>query len=141
MFRKAVASDMKMFFDWRNDPVTRKNSISPELIDWDQHSGWFISSLGNPKRVILVYEIGNVAVGSVRLDVFPQYVELSWQLAPEKRGQGVGKKMLCEFVSEFQTRPLQAKIKSENQASLMIATAAGFKRQGVENGIECWKLE
>ncbi len=141
MFRKAISSDSRTFFEWRNDELTRKSSLSSDLISWEDHQKWFEKSLANQGRQLFVYEVGQELVGTMRVDRYTEgYSELSWQLSPLKRGQGFGKRMLAEFVQEFQERPLRARIKVANLASSKMTEAAGFRLVSTENEVQTWNL-
>jgi RimJ/RimL family protein N-acetyltransferase len=74
-----------------------------------------------------------VAVGSVRCDGGDDgRWRLSWQIAPERRGQGYAPAMLRAAVETLKDEPglagaeLWAEIKAANIASRRAAAAAGF---------------
>ena len=52
--RPAQDDDARDIFAWRNDEVTRKMSHSMNEIDWASHLNWYLSSLGNPNRCLLI---------------------------------------------------------------------------------------
>ena len=33
--------DRKILFEWRNDSLTRKNSLHTETVNWEKHCQWF----------------------------------------------------------------------------------------------------
>jgi len=43
--RKAEIKDSYQYFEWRNDPLVRKNSYNSKLIDLDSHNKWFSSKI------------------------------------------------------------------------------------------------
>lgn len=63
--------------------------------------------------------------GSVRLDKFRDGWELSWTVAPQYRGKGIGKKMV-QAGTQLVTTSVYAKILPANSASIKIAKTAGF---------------
>lgn len=123
LFRPATLEDAEMLLDWRNDPVTRANSINEDEVPWEDHINWLESSLKREDRKLLIAMNGK-PVGTVRLDIRPEETELSWTVAPEARRSGVGYQMVSE-ASRDKTG-LIAKIKRENMASQKIAARAGF---------------
>lgn len=125
-FRRAQTSDSKKLFDWRNDPVTRANSISTDPVSWPRHEEWFAKSLVDSKREIWLAIFNNQDVGMIRLDRGQDVTELSWSVAPEHRGRGLGSQILATFVSEHPAAYV-AKVKKQNLASLKMAEKAGFK--------------
>lgn len=141
-FRKAAKNDSEMLLRWRNDPETRDNSLNTGIVRPEEHEAWLDKTLKNPNRILFVVEENGQAVGTMRadkLDAGDGY-ELSWTVAPEFRGRGIGKKMLLHAVGKFNNSNLKAVIKKENIASIKIAQAAGFKQESEENGIPVWML-
>jgi RimJ/RimL family protein N-acetyltransferase len=120
--RPATLDDAKLLFDWRNDPLTREASITTEPVAWEGHLKWLQATLQNPRRALLIAETDR-PVGSVRID-WGEPTELSWTVAPEARGQGVGRAMVSAAVPDGM---VIAHIKQENVGSQKIAEAAGFR--------------
>lgn len=125
-FRRAGFSDARLLFDWRNDPLTRENSIQTSEVTWAQHQEWLDHSLKNDKREIWIAVVAGQDVGMIRKDL-GHISELSWSVAPECRGQGLGSQILTQFVQKH-PGSYKAKIKKHNQASLKMAEVAGFKK-------------
>lgn len=118
--RPATMNDARLLFAWRNDPLTRANSISTEEVAWDDHIAWLAECLQNPARQLLIAEQAGSPVGTVRIDDGRQ---LSWTVAPHARGSGVGKQMVALVAKRGHT----AQIRRDNIASQRIAQAAGFR--------------
>jgi UDP-2,4-diacetamido-2,4,6-trideoxy-beta-L-altropyranose hydrolase len=124
-FRIANFDDSDFLFKIRNDEQTRKNSFQSNVISLDEHLAWFDKSLKNRDRQIFIVEKEHKRIGTVRIDYEKSDTYLSWNLDSDSRGQGLGKKMLQEFVCKFPRR-YKAKIKMDNTASIRIAENAGF---------------
>lgn len=119
--------DAERLFKWRNDPETRKNSRNTEPIDFKKHMEWLRASLENPQRKIYIAEDDGVSVGVVRSDLEGDLVELSWTIAPEARGRGLGKEMLLQFRKEIIPHAkIRASVRKGNVASEKIAAALGL---------------
>ncbi len=73
-------------------------------------------------------------VGTIRTDRVGKSTELSWTVAPEKRGRGFGKEMVAVFTSQI-IDPIQAEIKIGNMASIRIAEYSGMKIESEKSGI------
>src|SRR5690348_1550527 len=112
--RRATLDDAERLWRWRNDPETRANSISTDPVPLESHIAWLKSSLRNPDRKLLVAELDGEPVGTVRID---NDRELSWTVAPEARGRGIGGAMVAAVVFPGAV----ARIKRENLASQKIA--------------------
>lgn len=138
--RLATTADAAMLLAWRNDPLTRQQSRSTELVALGQHIGWLESVLADAGRRLFVGEVGGVAVGTGRLDVLPDArVEVSWTIAPEHRGRGLGTALVAALVAaaqrEFPGATLYAEIKDDNAPSQAVATRAGFQLEESVGGM------
>lgn len=135
ILRAATLEDAKLLFDWRNDPLTRANSINEDEVPWDTHVAWLTGSLKLEDRKLLIASNGE-PVGTVRLDIRPNETELSWTVSPGHRGKGYGKEMVC--LAAAGNVGLIAHIKRQNIPSQIIAKSAGFTL--VEDGdLQSWK--
>src|SRR3989339_1439313 len=130
--RKATIEDAKNLFEWRNDPLTREQSIHTDPVEWQDHLAWLERSFSNPSREIYIFEEDGKPVGTCRIDKEKKdgqdIYELSWTVSPVSRGQGVAKRMVGSLVEDFNLKgkTLLAKIKVKNIPSLKIATSLGF---------------
>lgn len=129
--RPATLGDARLLFDWRNDPETCAASLSPGPVSWDGHIGWLERVIGDPNRMLLIFEEDG-PVGTVRLDGG----ELSWTVSPDHRGRGIGKAMVLEAMS---LGPTFARIKRDNLASQRVAYHAGF-RLAEDGPLQLWTL-
>ena len=121
VLRPATMEDAETLFRWRNDPVTRANSIIQDPVPWDNHVAWLSASLRRPDRTLLI--AGSIPVGTVRFDTVGDVTEMSWTVAPEARGKGVGFQMV---LAASEGKNLVAKIMKHNIASQKIAAKSGF---------------
>ena len=132
--RRATMDDAQRLFDWRNDPVTRQASHSTAELKLDEHLAWLARSLEMPGRAIYIAETDGVAVGTARTDLDEGVTELSWTVAPELRGKGIGEQ-LVRLLIEQTPGPLTAEIRMGNAASLRIAQKVGLRQIREENSI------
>jgi RimJ/RimL family protein N-acetyltransferase len=133
-FRLATISDANILLKWRNDPETRKWSHTTEVIKKKEHIQWMTDSLKNSNRNIYIVEYKKHPVGTVRTDEKDGVIELSWTVAPEARGHGIGKEMVALFVKKIKS-PIIAEIKIGNEASKRIAEYAGMRFSYEKDGI------
>jgi RimJ/RimL family protein N-acetyltransferase len=116
-----------MLLDWRNDAATRSNSRNSGLINFEQHNAWLSGILASADHIIRIAEAGGRPIGVVRADRIAGGWELSWAVAPQARGRGLGSRMLRSFTASLDGR-LLATVRKDNFASARIAGTAGFKR-------------
>ncbi len=141
--RPATVDDAQRLFDWRNDEETRRNSITPEPVEWDGHVAWLQRSLDNPARKIYIVEADTLPSGTVRADLIDDGAyELSWTVAPEARGKGVGKAMVMQFVKDVLSGArIIATVQDGNIGSEKIAQALGLskKEPAGHAGFSIWR--
>jgi RimJ/RimL family protein N-acetyltransferase len=133
-FRLATINDADILLKWRNDLKTRKSSHSVHKINTKEHIKWLTASLKDSNRKIFIVEYDGALVGTIRTDNLRDVIELSWTVAPNARGCGIGKEMVAHIANKI-AKPIQAVVKVGNNASKQIAMYAGMKLIREENGI------
>lgn len=126
LFRLAKLEDADVLLQWRNDLQTRVSSRNMDIVKIDGHRKWLAAVLQDSKRHLYVVECEGVLVGTVRIDEQNGMSELSWTVAPEHRGKGLGKRMVLKLASSVE-RPIYAEVKKGNVASEKIALHAGMR--------------
>jgi UDP-2,4-diacetamido-2,4,6-trideoxy-beta-L-altropyranose hydrolase len=140
-FRPVTMQDAEILLEWRNDPDTRANSHNSDEVLPSDHKRWLAASLENPNRMLRIAEIDGQPVGTVRADRGEEGFELSWTVAPNARGRGIGKEMVRQFASTLDG-PLRAEVMSWNSSSIKIALAAGMEPSGRGSGqVICYRRE
>jgi RimJ/RimL family protein N-acetyltransferase len=130
--RLAQEGDCQLLFEWAQDPVARAASFHPATISWEEHSRWFTDRMLDPQSVIYVGEntVGE-AVGLVRFQINEGSAVLSVNVAPPFRGAGWGRELILfstrDLVRAHSVRRIDAFVKPENQASVRLFEASGFR--------------
>src|SRR5438132_2750502 len=80
--------DLRLLFNWANDPETRKNSFCSEPITLGEHQKWLTNLLNDSRCLALIIE-GNddgewLPIAFFRVDAD---AEVGFVLAPEYRGR------------------------------------------------------
>jgi deoxyribonuclease IV len=133
-YKPAKISDAELLLSWRNDLKTRKSSLNTNKIELREHLDWLAGTLKNNTVILYVVKESGRPVGTVRTDYNNNIHELSWTVAPSERRRGIGKKIVSEFVKQF-NKPLKAVIRKENYQSIKIAEYSGFKFVEDNSGI------
>jgi RimJ/RimL family protein N-acetyltransferase len=133
--RDAVLSDAGDLFRWRNDRKTRVWSRGTSDVCWGEHLTWLKSTLRNPNRQLLIAEDERVAVGTIRLDLLDGAWQMSWTVAPEHCGKGVGAAIVQLAVTRMTGERVFAEIKDANLASRRIAEKSGFRLREERDGM------
>ena len=131
--KKATLDDSRDVWSWRNDDTTRRMSITTDEISWESHNNWFEKSLLSMDKFLYVglLESDGTKVGICRFDIDSNedIAEVSMNLNPNKRGQGLSSKFLSEAIRSFfkeRQIDLVAAIKKQNVASIKCFTKCGF---------------
>jgi RimJ/RimL family protein N-acetyltransferase len=131
VIRPALPEDARSVWTWRNDPAARAMSADDRSIPWETHRAWFEDRLASPDTIMLIGSLGEEAIGVLRFDRRGESAEVSIAIAPERRGQGWGGRLLrqgCTIIEQGGfARFLEARIKPENRASQRIFASAGFR--------------
>lgn len=141
--RRAVQDDAKQLLDWANDPVTRQASFNAEPIPWETHVGWFNRRLEDENCAFFIATDGEHDLGTVRFDRRePDVTEISFSLAPDARGRGLGSKLIrfasfTVFDAGF-CGEVRGWVKDTNVPSLRGFERAGFqeRQRAVQHGTE-----
>lgn len=133
--RRALPSDARRAWAWRNHPVSRRYSVDPTVIPWDTHEAWWARSLASPSRVLLVATSAGSDVGVLRYDLAGDEAVVSIYLDPALGGLGLGSIVLragTAWVREHlrAVRAIQAVILPENAPSIRSFKAAGYVPAG-----------
>ena len=130
--RPAQKNDTQVLFEWRNDRLARRMSLSSDFVGWGEHSKWLSKVLNDLNQLLLICEnVNGTPVGMVRFDVRSDKSLVSINLAPSWRGKGLGRLCLKVAINCFRkTYPsvpaLYANILVTNSPSRMLFETSGF---------------
>jgi RimJ/RimL family protein N-acetyltransferase len=143
--RLARLDDAERLWSWRNDPDTRRASHNTNVIALDQHTRWFERSLSRQDSIILIAQLHNKAIGTVRFDKRRDlYLEVIINIAPQARSKKLGAACLreaCNFVLKRRAAGFHAEIRLENTASIRIFQQCGFREFGSKGGFLLFRRE
>jgi spore coat polysaccharide biosynthesis protein SpsF (cytidylyltransferase family)/RimJ/RimL family protein N-acetyltransferase len=130
--RLAVASDVKLLFEWVNTPSSLKNKEkSSTPIEWSAHQNWFNKRLNNPNVRIWIVERNKQAIGQVRVEYDNNKLLIDIFIDSLFKGNDYGLKALKLLIKQCQVTypgvPLHAIIKNENYPSLNLFRRADFQ--------------
>lgn len=121
-YRLATMEDADRLLQWRNDPLTRRMSRNQKKIKRDNHIKYLKRVLNNGETKLYIAEENTNPVGMVRVDKDNM---LSWVVAPNNRGRGIGTQMVSEIADNIED-PIGAEVKHNNPNSISIALKAGM---------------
>lgn len=130
-FRLSHNQDMDIMFQWQRHPETRRFSRNPAPPSRKEHMTWFRRKMLDNNCDLLMITRSGRDVGIFRRDHLANgRYEVSIVIAPEFRGQGIGRATL-QFANEFWPGDdLQAEILPDNYASQILFKRAGYEKVG-----------
>lgn len=114
--RPATMDDAEIVLEWRNDDITRANSFSKDIIDKDSHMNWYQRKIEDENCFLYIMENESEKIGQIRIDKVNDIGEVSYMIAPIKRGHGYGKQIikLCESVIPKEIKTLIGLVEDHN---------------------------
>ena len=135
--RKIKEKDLLLTYNWSNDDLVRKNSISKKKILLKNHTSWFKKKINSNKDIIYISCINSNPVGMVRMEKKKNFFYLSYLISKKFRKKGLGFKMLSIFLKKFYKKSPYLKVKAcilkNNYASIKIFEKVGFNEYKVDD--------
>ncbi len=139
--REATIGDCDLLLSWRNDQLTRANSINQNMVSKTEHLNWLEKKLASDTCRIYIAEQDNDSIATIRCDIEKGTYWLSWTVSPLYRRLGIGKHILSMLITQISAPvPLKARVRSSNQASCKIAESNGMKLLEESSGVRIYYL-
>lgn len=145
-FRKVKAEDVKLIYDWNNDPVTRANSHNTAKIEYADHEKWFAGRIADKNLDFLLFIYNNIPCGSVRIERKESENVIGIAIAPEFRGKKLAPLLISKageyFYNHHGKKEITAYIKKQNLPSIKSFQRVGYKimNEGEYCGDEGYRL-
>lgn len=136
--KQADNFDEHMLLFWRNDRQSRANSFDTSIINESSHKNWFLKSLQNPNRLILIATLpSGCPIGYIRFDKIWSsksshwYAHVSFALDKSARGKQLSSQMLEKGIYYMKANwsevfGVVAEVKPNNLASNACFARSGF---------------
>jgi len=129
--RAATSGDSDLLFDWVNRPDSLASKLrTVEAIARTDHDRWLEQRLSDQGTRLWIAELDGKPVGQVRLQQEQAGIGVDIYVAPDCRGNGVGRAMLSQAGERSREvwpgLPLLARVRVENDASIALFKSAGF---------------
>ena len=111
---------INFLFKLVNDPDVIKNSLSNKMITFKEHTEWFNKTKKNKNSKIYIFKSLYHNLGQVRFDkISNDKTFITYSVANEFRGMGIGYKMLVGIKKEFSKQDFML-CKKNNEVSIKI---------------------
>ncbi len=129
--RDAQEQDLLLCYNWANDLEVRSQSYNSETIPLSQHEVWFKKKIYDVQSKFYIVELNMEPMGQVRFEKKDDEFVLSYLIAPQMRGKGLGVYLLNKAIEQLLSDSKDVKIisgyvKNKNTASLRVFEKAGF---------------
>lgn len=131
-----TSDDLATVLDWRNHEDVRGHMFNTGLVAWDEHRQWFARASQDPRKCLLVFEIGGAPAGFVnltRLAECDQIAEWGFYRAPQAArgtGRGLGKAALEYGFDRLGLHKIVGRVLAHNERSIRFHLALGFTQEG-----------
>ena len=139
-YRTAQPADARLYFDWANDPDTRRQSFNQAPISLETHTGWFTRQLADPNTLMLVFEdetsqpVGQVRFERTPVADMPAEIIIGISIDAGQRGKSLAAQLIRQGCAVCRDRwgavAIHAYIKPGNEASARAFARAGFQLSG-----------
>jgi len=99
--RKVNEGDMRLCYEWANDPEVRAQSYNPKLITFEEHTAWFQKKLHDNESYFYILESDRKPVAQIRFQVSGGEAVLGFLAGPSIRSKGLGPTILGKGVEAF----------------------------------------
>lgn len=129
--RSVAAADVKLIFDWRNQPHIRAASHTQDVLNWNKHEAWFAAALDRDDRFWRIYQEGGRDLGAVMVvydgDGFGRW---SFCIGEISAPRGAGGRMLALALSVLAANTevcvVEGEVLEGNSASAKLHKRLGF---------------
>jgi len=129
--RDARREDGDLLFNWANDYEVRLNSFNSNPIKYEEHIRWFDNKLKSSNSSMYVFEVDEIAVGMIRLDLVDGQSHLiNYSICKGHRGKGYATELLRLIKELNKASLLIGKVKSTNIGSIKAFIKAGYEMEG-----------
>jgi UDP-2,4-diacetamido-2,4,6-trideoxy-beta-L-altropyranose hydrolase len=155
--KPAQQHDCEDLWHWRNDPLTRANSLNTDKVSYDQHCAWFDSLMSDASQFLVIGAIPNKSfsenmhkIGMVRFDIVPiselnsdaqkpvksaNKVIVSINLNPDFRAKGLSVSLLTNAIESFKESIVSASSPIPRNIKYIEATI----KEGNKASIKCFE--
>ncbi|HMO61134.1 MAG TPA: bifunctional UDP-2,4-diacetamido-2,4,6-trideoxy-beta-L-altropyranose hydrolase/GNAT family N-acetyltransferase [Ferruginibacter sp.] len=130
-FIKAAKEHLDITYQWAANATVRAYSFNQNPIPFQEHQDWYLQKIEQDSCVYLLAKLGDAFIGSLRFDIKEGKALISYLVAPEQHGRGLGKVLLAKglnYFAQINTTATHATgyVLPQNTASVKVFERLGF---------------
>lgn len=134
--RSMTQSDLDCVLSWRNHPDVRRYMCSQNEITLDEHQRWFVRTLHDPRKHLLIFEVGKKRLGFVNFSELACGGVADWGFyaapaAPKGTGRRLGLAALDHAFSQLNLHKVCGQVIGYNDRSIRFHQTLGFQQEGI----------
>jgi UDP-2,4-diacetamido-2,4,6-trideoxy-beta-L-altropyranose hydrolase len=139
-FIRAAKAHLDITWQWAANPAVRAYSFNQKPIQFEEHQNWYLQKIEQDNCVYLLAKLGHEFIGSLRFDIKDNNALISYLVAPEQHGRGLGRVMLSKGLSYFAQLNTTAAMVTGYVLPQNIASVKVFERLGFTCNAEATQL-
>jgi UDP-4-amino-4,6-dideoxy-N-acetyl-beta-L-altrosamine N-acetyltransferase len=134
--RPMTQSDLDCVLSWRNHPDVRRYMYSQNEITLDEHQRWFVRTLQDPHKHMLIFEVGKKPFGFVNFSELACGGVADWGFyaapaAPKGTGRRLGMAALDHAFKQINLHKICGRVIGYNDRSIRFHQSLGFQQEGI----------
>lgn len=128
--KSATIKDRELIFNWRNEIITRKNSLNKKLISKEDHNNWYSKVLKLENIHIYIFLNNQNPVGMIRFEKKSNKIEINYLIDKDYRKKGYSVTMIKMGIQKISLiwpkKTFQATVLGDNKPSHKALLNIGF---------------
>lgn len=134
--RVMTADDLDNVLNWRNHPEIRRYMYTQHEITIEEHRAWFERASQDPRKHLLVFEVGGIAQGFVNIteQTAPGVADWGFYIAPDAAkgtGRQLGQTALYYAFQSLRLHKVCGQALAFNERSIKFHRGLGFQQEGI----------
>ena len=134
--RPMAHDELERVLAWRNHPDVRRYMNTQHEITLDEHQRWFESTLPDPKKHLLIFEVNRQPLGFVNFNETGNGGIADWGFyvapdAPKGSGLQLGHAALGHAFTHLKLHKVNGQALAYNDRSIKFHQTLGFQQEGI----------
>lgn len=123
--RKVSMNDLRVLLEWKNDKITRENSLNTNLVSANEHKDYLEKIIASQDINQFILEFNETPIGTIREIYNSNTFNISYTVSPKYRGKKIGQIMMSLYLLE-RKGVFECEVKPKNISSIKMIEKLGF---------------